>query len=74
MVGQDPLKFKNIIAGSPHVLAFRHMVDRNQVDVAQHRLENTCQLLGMLRLVINPADQSVFEADTAACLGLIVTQ
>ncbi|MNP48794.1 hypothetical protein D3C76_1429350 [compost metagenome] len=50
------------------------MVNRNQVDVAQHRLKDTGQFLGVFRLVINPADQSVFEADPAACLGLIVTQ
>lgn len=74
MVGQDTLKFKNIIAGSPHVLALRHMVNRNQVDVAQHRLKNAGQFLGMLGLVINPADKSIFKADAAACLGLIVTQ
>ena len=44
------------------------LVGRNQVDMTKQAFQARSQFIGMLQLVVDPAEQSILKGDAASCL------
>ena len=68
---EDSLKFVDVIAAWSLVGEASHFVVADEVDIASYGFDEFCELFGVLWLVVDVSDESVFESYFSSCIAKI---